>query len=228
MIAAALRTWVRYLVPFTALSALVFAPLLWFVARLPVPVDATHARTVFSLSWVIAGGAWFAQFTLVAAVAPAARAMANGEPLSQLRAFARGATNLLVMALPCAVAVIAIVIGGFALVVPGLALVVLLALTGASTEPGLPAPLLDSVAVSRANLRVVVIAVVAIVGADQAVSAIAYFALAQPLPAKPTFEQLAVARRAVRLISLALVAASPLAATVLATIRARTANQVAT
>lgn len=221
MIAAMLRSYGRYVVPFSLLAALVFAPVLWFAWRLPVPADAERAKALYGMAWTIAGGAWFGQFALVGAVAPAVRGAATGVRLSQLRALGCGVANFLTMALPCAVAVAAIAIGGLVLALPALALVVLLALTAASTAPGLPAPLLDSVAVVRGNLRTVAIAVVAIVAVDQAIAATAYLALARPVSAKPTFDQLAAARDVVRVVAIALVVASPLAATVLATIRVR-------
>jgi hypothetical protein len=37
------RTYLRYAIPMTLLSALAFAPLLWLVSRVPVPLDAVQA-----------------------------------------------------------------------------------------------------------------------------------------------------------------------------------------
>jgi len=219
--ALALRTYVRYLVPLTLLSALVFAPVLWFVLRLPVPSDAAFAKQLLRVVWVLAASAWIAQYLLVGAVAPAVRAIASGEPLSQVRSLGRGFLGLARMLLPCLVAIVAIVIGSMALVLPGLALLALLALTGASTERGLPAPLLDSIAVARTNLRSVAITVVAIIVVDLAIVGVAYLVVAEPLPKKPAPAQLAAFRELAQIVTISLAAASPIAASVLAAIRVR-------
>jgi hypothetical protein len=217
----ALRAHARYVVPFTLLSAIAFAPLVMFVIALPAASDVAQARQQLRLEWIAVGVAWFVQGLVVAAVAPAVRRLAAGERPSQLRAFGEGAANLARMALPCLVGVAAIAIGALAVVIPGLVLIALLALTGASVAEGMPAPLLDSIATVRANLRVVVIAVVAIVVADVAIAAGIYLAVFEPFAKKPTPDQLAAARRIPQLAVAVLVVASPLAASVLAAIRAR-------
>jgi hypothetical protein len=119
------------------------------------------------------------------------------------------------------VAALAVALGGLALVLPGLVLLVLLSLTAASRERGVPGPLLDSVAAARRQLPAVALAVVALFAIDAAIGLIAYRACLTPLPAKPTPVQLAAVRNFVRAIVLALVVLSPLPATLLAAIHAR-------
>jgi hypothetical protein len=141
---------------------------------------------------------------------------------SQLRAFTGGLAQLARAIVPCIAAVIAIAIAGLALVVPGLVLLALLSLTGASPERGIPAPLLDSVAVARKHLRLVALVVVAMIALDAAIAAVAQLQLvAIPVPKQPTTAQLAALPLFVRTIALVVVIASPVPATVLATIRTR-------
>ena len=217
----ALRTWLRYFVPLAILSAILHLPVLRFAWKLEVPKDIPAARSLLVTVWIVAGTAWIAQLVLVAAAAPAARSLAAKQPLTQWRALAGGFANMVRMALPIACVVAAIVVGGMALVVPGVMLLGLLALTAASTEPGLPAPLLDSVAIVRRHWRPVAIAMVAIVAIDLALAAIAYVALADPLPKKPSPKQLAEYRDIARAVTVGLAIVSPLAASVLAAIRVK-------
>ena len=144
-------------------------------------------------------------------------------PPSQLRALTRGVLQLVRAVVPCLVAALAVAIGTLALVLPGLVLLVLLSLTAASRERGLPAPLLDSIAAARRQLPAVALAVLALFALDAAIGLVAYRAFLLPLPAKPTPIQLAAVRNFVRAIALALVVLSPLPATVLATLHDRAA-----
>lgn len=217
----ALRTLARYAAPLVLLSALVFAPLALHALRAEAPRDAAAATRLLVWSFAVAGTAWILQLVLVGAVAPAVRAVAAGERVSQLRVLGRGLLHGVRMALPIAVVGAAVFVGGLALVVPGLALLVLLSLTGASSEPGMPGPLLDSVAVARANLRPVATVVLVMLVVDVALAGGAYLVLAGSLPKKPTPEQLGAYRTVARVTALGLVAVSPLAATLLAAIRAR-------
>lgn len=217
----ALRAHARYVVPFTLLSVIAFAPLVVFVVNLPAATDVAQAKQQLRLAWIVAGAAWFGQGLVVAAVAPTVRRLAAGERTSQLRALGAGAVNLARMALPCLVVVVAVAIGALAVVIPAFGLVALLALTGASVAEGMPEPLLDSIATVRANLRVVVIAVVAIIVVDVAIAGASYLAVFEPFAKKPTPDQLDAARRIPQLAVAALVVVSPLAASVLAAIRVR-------
>lgn len=223
ILALALRTYVRYVVPLTMLSALVFAPLLGFVGNAPAPIDGAAARSLLVLTWIVTSTAWIAQLALVGAAAPAVRAVAGGEAVSQLRMLRRGGASLGRMIVPVGVAVAAILVGGLALVIPGVLLVGLLALTGASTEAGVPAPLVDSIAVVRKNIRVVALTLVAILVVDFAITGGAYLVLVEPLTKKPTPAQLDDARDLIRCVTLGLVVVSPLAAAVLAAIRVKRA-----
>src|SRR5690606_2509529 len=115
-------------------SAVALAPLVWLAFRAGAAPDFARARAQVRLGWVLAGAAWACQLWLVAGVAPAVRGLVRGEPLSQLGALVHGARGLARGLVPCSIAVIAVVFGGFALVVPGLVLLVLVALTGASEQ----------------------------------------------------------------------------------------------
>lgn len=216
VVAFAIRTWARYLVPLTLLSAIALSPLIVLAARVHPPADAAAARPVIQLGWTLLAVAWLGQLLLVGGAA----AMLT-DPPSQLRAFTRGLVQLVRAVVPCGVTVLAIAIGGLALVLPGLVLLVLLSLTAASRERGVPGPLLDSVAAARRQLPAVALAVVALFAIDAAIGLVAYRAFLTPLPARPTPIRLAAIRDFVRAIALALVVLSPLPATLLATLHAR-------
>jgi hypothetical protein len=219
VVGPAVRTWLGHAVPLTLLSAIALAPLIAIAVGVHAPADAAGAKPVIQLGWILLGVAWLGQFMLVGA----ASAMI-GAPRSQLRAFGGGFVQLVRAVVPCLVAGAAIAVGSLAMVVPGAVLLALLALTGASRERGLPAPLLDSLAAARRQPLAVALAVAALFAIDAAIGAVAYRVFLAPLPAKATPVQLAAVRGFVRAIALALVVLSPLPATVLATIHARGAR----
>lgn len=216
IVGPAVRTWLRYLVPLTLLSAIALSPLVALALATPVPADLAGVKPVLRLGWTLLGIGGLGQLVLVGG----ASAMI-GAPRSQLRAVGGGFLQLVRAVVPCLVAAATIAIGSLALVVPGPVLLVLLALTGASRERGLPAPLLDSIASARRQLPAVALAVAALLAIDAAIGLTAYRAFVAPLPPKPTPAQLAAIRDFVRAIVLALVIVSPLPATVLGTLRAR-------
>ncbi|HMG56601.1 MAG TPA: hypothetical protein VK601_24040 [Kofleriaceae bacterium] len=219
IIGPAVRTWLGHAAPLTALSAIALSPLVAVALRTRAPVDAAGARSAIGLGWTLLAVAWLGQLVLVGAAAAVMRAQGSG--LGALAAFGAGAAQLARAALPCLVAALAVAIGGLALAVPAPVLLVLLALTGASRERGLPAPLLDSIAAARRQLPAVALAVAALLAIDAAIGAVAHRALIAPLARQPTPAQLAAARDFVRAIAIALVAISPLPACVLARLRAR-------
>ncbi len=216
----ALRTWLRYLVPLTLIAAVTMCLVAYVAHATPVPKDTLHARSELHLGWLLAATAWMFQLVLVGAAAPAVRGIALDAPLSQRAALAEGLRGLGRAVVPCGVAVAAIVLGGTALVVPGLVLLALLALTGASNRLGepLPAALADSVAVVRAHARQVVVIVALVIVADLAVALVAHLAILPYLPAKPPLVVLARARTFVRITALALITLSALPACALAAI----------
>ena len=214
LIAAALRTWLRYLVPLTLLSAIALSPLLYLALTARIPADATAAAALRRLSWGLVALAIVPQLVLVGAAAPITR----NRP-SQLRALASGLTGLLAALLPCIAAVAAIALGILALVIPGLILLPLLALTGASTARGIHARLLDSITVARTNLRAVLLAVLALLALDIAIGVVAHLQFSVALPKRPSPAQLTAARHILHAIAVALVVISPLPATLLAAIR---------
>jgi hypothetical protein len=216
VVIAALRTWLRYAVPLTWLSAVALSPVLATALRTRAPVDQAGAKAVLALGWELIAFAWFGQLVL----AGGAAAMTRATP-SQLRALGTGFVQLVRAIVPCLAAVTTIAIGGLALAVPGLVLIVLLALTGASPARGVPASLADSIAAARKHLPAVALAVAAMIAIDVIIGLVAQRIFAAPLSKPPAPAQLAQYRHFVRVVALALVLASPLPATVLATIRTR-------
>lgn len=228
-LALAVRTWLRYLVPLTLFAAVALCGIAAVAYRITPPADLPQARVAIHIGWILAGTACLFQLLLVAAAAPLVAGVARDEPLSQPRAFVAGGRNLGRGVVPWAVAFAAIVTGSVALAVPGVLLLGLLALTGASEHLGepLPAALADSVAVVRSHARTVAIALAIIVAADVAVALVTHLALLPALPkGRPPLALLAPARSFVRMVALVLIAGSPLPACVLAAIyqRASAAN----
>jgi hypothetical protein len=160
---------------------------------------------------------------LVGGVSPAVRSVADGAPASQVAALGRGLLALGRAAVPCALAVLAIAAGSLALVIPGLALFVLLALTGAhaATGAGLPAPLTASVATVRPRFA----AVAGILGLSIAVTFGGVYLLQRqlpiPLPKTPSPQLLANFRLFARYAIAGVVLAAPLPAIALAAVAAR-------
>ena len=216
IVGPAIRIWLRHLVPLTLLSALALSPLIALAMRARAPANAAEAKAVLSLGWTLLALAWLPQLVLVGGAA----AM-MGERRSQLRALGRGFLQIVRAVVPCLVAAAAVAIGSLALVVPGPVLLVLLSLTGASRERGLPAPLADSVAAVRRQWVAVAIAVAALLALDAAIGFVAHRVFVASLPAKPTTPQLAAMRDFVRAIAVALIVLSPLPACLLARLRAR-------
>jgi hypothetical protein len=215
LVGTALRTWLQYLVPVTLLSAVASAPVVLLALLTPVPADAAAAAALRLRGWELAALGLLCQILLVGGIAPATR-----RP-SQLSAFGSGAAQIARAVLPCLAAAAAIAIGTLALAVPGLLLLVLLALTGASPERGVAPALRDSIAAARAQLPAVAITVVVMLALDAAIAITATRMFGAPLPKRATPQQLAMARHLVHAVALGLVVLSPLPATVLATIRRR-------
>jgi hypothetical protein len=213
-----LRAWLRYVVPLTLLSAVAFVPLLYVASRVNAAPDLVKARAQLRLGWILAGFAWACQFLLVAGVAPAVRSIAAGMPLSQWRALADGARNLVRAVVPWLVVVVAVVLGQLALVVPGFLLAILLSLTGASVRLGEPppAPLVDSVAIVRRNFGRVALVVVAILVVNLAIAFALQTTLVPAIARKVAAAKLLPIRTFVRYVPLVIAAVSPLAACALA------------
>lgn len=218
-----LRAYLRYVVPLTLLSALACLPLVWLAARVGAAPDLAKARAQVRLGWILAGCAWICQLWLVAGVAPAVRGVVCGQPLSQWRALADGARGLVHGLVPSAIAICAIALGGVALVVPGLLLLVLLAFTGASerlAEPP-PAALVDSAAAARKSFSRAALLVATVIAVDLAVAFVAQSLLVPTIAKKVPAAQLLPIRTFVRTVPLALAALSPLLACALAAGHAR-------
>jgi hypothetical protein len=214
-----LRTYVRYVVPLTLLAVIALLPIAATGALAKPPADADAARGVVRLVWLCAATAWIGQLWLVGGAAVATRAMATSTPLSQLRAFTRGFIGMVRAIVPVGAAIAAIVAGSLALVLPGLALLGLFALAGASEEPSVPARLADSAAAVRAAAKLAIVTVAAIVAIDLVLVPITQAFVVAPLAKKPAPAELAAFRSLVRTVAVALVIVSPIAATMLAAIR---------
>jgi hypothetical protein len=221
MIGLALRTLVRYLVPLAIVTAVVIAPLALVAFRAPWPNNLPTANMALGRAFVIGGTAWAFQLLLVAAAAPLVRAVAAGEPLSQPRALVAAFSNLVRMFVPCLAAVCAIAIGGLALVVPALVLLVLLSTTGASTERGIPAPLVASVTAVRAQWRPVALVVLAMLVVDVALAFGAWKFAAVPFAKKLKPAQWATYGNVARIVVFGVAATAPIFATLLAAFRVR-------
>lgn len=215
-----LRTWLRYLVPLTMLALVACLPLLYVAFKTAAPADVPSARAQVRLAWVLAAGACVCQLLLVAGVAPAVRSVASGTPIPQWRALAVGLGSLARGVVPWLVAIVAVLLGGVALVVPGLLLLVLFSLTGASEQLGapLPGPLADSIAVARAQLPRVALVIGAIVLVDLAIVYAGQLAYVPVVGKKSPAAKLLPIRTFVRVTVLALVTVSPLVACGLASL----------
>lgn len=217
------RTYVRYLVVVTVLAAIVFAPLVYLGFKLRVPADLAQAKGVVRTAWLLVGFSLAPLLVLVGGVTPAVRSVADGRPLSQARALLAGVTGLLRAAVPCAVVMLATVIGSLALALPGLAALALLALAGATadTEGDLAARLGAAARVARP--RIVTVAVI-LLGTAAMFVGTAYAlqrGLPIPLPKAPTPEQLASFQTFARRSILGVALLSPLPAIALAAVAAR-------
>lgn len=187
------RTYLRYAVVVTLLSLVAFAPLLWLAMKLPIPADLAGAKGVVRTAWLLVGLGLVPLLVLVGGVTPAVRSIVRGTPASQLAAFGAGLAGLVRAVIPCAVAMIAVLVGGLALVVPGLLLLVLLSLTGAMAGPGrsVPAPLIDSVAAARARMPAVTVILLCSIAAALGGVFLLSRGLPIPLPKQPTIEMFA-------------------------------------
>lgn len=212
--ATALRTWLRYLVPLTVLSAVALSPLVILGLQVSVPRNAAEARTALTLGWAIVGVAWLGQLVLVGGAAAT-----TGPRRSQLGALGAGLLRLLGAILPCLAAAAAVTLASLAFVVPGVVLFVLLALTGASPARGVPGALRDSLAVARAHLPAVIVIVIGMLALDAAIGLGAHHAFAMSFGKPPA--PLPAGRNFVRAIVAGLVVLSPLPAMLLATVRRR-------
>jgi hypothetical protein len=212
------RAWLRYVVPFSVLAVIALAPIAYVGLGAGAPTDVLRARADVRLGWILVALGLALQLWLVAAVAPGVRSVETGAPLSQWRAFASGIAGLVRGVVPWATAIVAVLLGGVALVVPGLVLLVLVSLTGASEQLGrpLPAPIADSVAVARAHLPHIAVVVGAVVALDVAVALAAQLAFVPLVGKKVAVGKLAPIRTFVRISAAGVLVLAPLAATALA------------
>ncbi|MFT3692478.1 MAG: hypothetical protein QM831_05005 [Kofleriaceae bacterium] len=207
-----MRTWLRYVVPLTVVSVVAMLPFVYFALIVRAPGDVATARAQMKLGWELVAIAWIFQLWLVGAAAPLVRQPA----LSQWDAVKAAFIGLGNMAVPVGVAVIAILAGCVALVIPGLVLLVMLSLTGASLPAQLPKPLVESIAVAHKHWKQLAVLVAAIVIADLAITAIAHVVLVPKIPAKASGAMLAPTRLFVRIVAGVLVIGSALPACLLA------------
>jgi hypothetical protein len=212
------RAWLRYVVPLTLLAIIALGPVAYAASKAVAPIDVLTARALVRRGWMFAAGAIALQLWLVAAVAPAVRALHAGTPLTQLGALVAGVRGLVRGVVPWLTVLVAVLLGGIALVVPGVLLLVLLAMTGASDAQGAPMPaaLEDSIAVARANLPRIALVITAIVAIDLAITFAAQLAFVPAVGKKVAVAKLAPVRTFVRVTVLGLVAIAPAIACVIA------------
>ncbi len=212
------RAWLRYVVPFSVLAVIALAPIAYVAVKAGAPTDVLRARADVRLGWILVALGIALQLWLVAAVAPAVRGLAAGAPLSQWRALSSGIAGLVRGVVPWATAILAVLLGGVALVVPGLVLIVLVSLTGASEQLGhpLPAPIADSVAVVRTQLPRIAILVGAVIVLQLAVALGAQLAFVPLVGKKIAVAKLAPIRTFVRISAAGVLVLAPIVATALA------------
>lgn len=218
MIAVAARTLVRYVVPLAIATLVVMLPAAYLAFRAPWPRDLAGANLALARAFAFAGTGWIATFVLVGVAAPLARSVAAGAPLSQLRAVGAALANGARMALPCLAASAAVLVGGLALVVPAFVLMAMLALTGTSEERGMPAPLVESVAIVRARWKPVAAVVGAMFVVDVALAFVAWKTVAVPFGKKLKPIEWATYGSVARVVVLGIAASAPVFATLLAAI----------
>lgn len=217
------RTYLRYAIPMTLLSALAFAPLLYLVSRINVPADAGQAKGVMRTAWLLVGMSIVPLLVLVGGVTPAVRSIADRAPASQLAALRLGIAGLVRAALPCLLAVVAMLLGSLALVIPGLLLLVLLSLSGATAdgEGDLRTRIATGVAAARANIGSVAAILVVSIGIMLGAIYFLQRGLPIPLPKKAPAELLATFRLFARYAIIGIAIAAPIPAIALAAIAAR-------
>lgn len=211
-----MKTWVRYAVPLTIVSLVAMLPFVWILLRVPVPADVAAARVELKLGWAMAAVAWMFQLWLVGAAAP----LVANPALSQARALTAAFVGLGRAAVPVAIAITMVLVGGVALVIPGMVLLVMLSLTGA-TEGPLPQPLVVSIAIAQKHWKRLAVIVAVMVVADLAIAAIAHALVVPKLPAKAPGAAVAPVGGFVRIVAGVLVMGSAIPATVLATFAAK-------
>jgi hypothetical protein len=218
MLGLALRTYGRYAVPLTLISIVVFAPACYSALRAPPPNNAATAISALRFAWTLAATGWAYQLVLVGAAAPLVRGVAAGAPLSQPRAVAAALANLIKMALPCLTAIAAIVLGALALVVPAIVVFGLLALTGASRERGIPAPLADSARSAQTHAAAVACVLAAMLAVDLVLALAAWKLGTVPIAGKLAPAQWAAYGQVARVVAIGLAIVSPVFAMLLAAI----------
>jgi hypothetical protein len=223
MTSLVIRTYLRYLVVVTVLAAIVFAPLLYLAFKLRVPNDLAHAKGVVRTAWLLVGFSLAPLLVLVGGVTPAVRSLADGRPLSQLGALWAGVGGLVRAALPCAVVVLAVIIGSLALALPGLAALALLALAGATadTDGDLAARLHAAVAAARPRIVLVIVVLVVTAALFVGATYVLHRGLPIPLPKPPKPEHFIQFPLMARYSITGIALAAPLPAIALAAIAAR-------
>lgn len=205
------RAWLRYIVPLTLLALIALGPVAYAAWKTAPPIDVVAARALVRRGWILMTCAIALQLLIVAAAAPAVRALHRGAPLSQLGVLVMGLRGLIRGFVPWLTAMVAVMLGGLALVVPGVLLLVLLSMTAASDQLGapMPAPLQDSIAVARAHLPRIAVVVAAIVAVDVAITFAAQFTFVPVVGKKVAAAKLVPIRTFVQVSVLALVAIAP-------------------
>jgi len=205
------KAYARFAGPIAIATVVAMAPVWMLAMRATAPTDAAQIGSSDRLAWLMVGLAFVGQLVLVGAVA------ATRTSRSQLDALGDTLLGLLRAIVPCLVAVLAIVVGSLALALPGLALVALLAGTGAHTSENVPTRevLARTIAAARPHALVIGAIAFGMIAIDVG-AVLALHKLIVVIPAKPQPAQLAVTVTFVRAVAGVLVATAPLFATALA------------
>jgi hypothetical protein len=174
-------------------------------------------------AWMLVGMSLVPLFVLVGGVTPAVRSIADRAPAPQLAALRLGVVGLVRAAVPCLLAVFAILIGSLALAIPGLVLLVLLSLSGAAAdgEGDLRTRMAAGVTAARARVGAVTAILVASIGITIGAVYFLQRGLPIPLPKPAAPELLATFRLFARYALIGIAIAAPLPAIALAAIAAR-------
>ncbi|MGE0549569.1 MAG: hypothetical protein AB7O24_13200 [Kofleriaceae bacterium] len=211
---AAVRAYARYVVPMTVLSVLAFTPLIAIAVASAPPHNLAGATATIRIAWLFGAVAWMPVLALVAAAAHVI-----SSPGSQLDVLRGGGAVLVKSAPACGAAIAAIVIGGAALVVPGVMLLVLFATTGATASGELSDRLTTGAAIARTQWRSIAIVVALTLVAQLAIVYLAQrFGAPLPLPKKPNVLQLAAVQRSLWIAIAGLIVTAPISAIALACI----------
>ncbi len=175
----------RNLIPIAVSTVIACGPLLWFALSARVPVHAAGAAALTRTVIAVAASGVVSTLVLVGAVAPLVERVALGTrcgPIANLKLALRGLAGAV---LPVGLASAVVFVGGLALVLPGLVLLVLVAWTGASDAPDAIGRVVDSATRARRDATAIAITLITAILVVAAVIVLVRVSFPAP-PKKPT------------------------------------------